>query len=811
MARGKIAGVTLELNADTTKLQKALKDVNKTSRDLKTELNYINKSLKFNPGNADLIAQKHRVLGESIKNTKANLDLLRQTQEKAQEAFARGDLKQDEYDQLTRRILTAENQLKSFTTELDQLNSKSYQVGESLKDIGGKFESAGKKMKTVSLVAAAQGGAMVKMAADFNDAIAKLSTIADASVPISELRKEIIELSNDTGVASSEIANSVYDAISAGRDTADAVDFVRQSTMLAQAGFSDTAATTDLLTTALNAYGLEASKTTELSDMLIQTQNRGKIKVGELAGVMGKVIPVASAANVQMDELSTAFVFLTKNGIAAAESSTYLRAMFSELTKTGSKSDEMLKEISGKSFPELKAEGKTTAEILQMLSEGAQQSGLNLKDMFGSTQAGTAALTLLKDGVSGYNEELKMMNESTGVAEEAFQKVKTPATEFKNAINRLKNAMIEIGTQALPFIEKLANGISSLAKFFSNLSPGMQKFIMLMTAVLAVSAPLLIFIGKMATGIGALITMFSAGGAAAGVFSAAMGALSFVFSPLGLAIMAVIGIGVALYKNWDKIKEKAGQLADWIGEKWENIKNWTSEKWNNIKESISGAWENVKTSVSDGVKNVGEKISSKWEDLKRKTSETWSNIKESIGNAWSNAKENTKNALVTLGEGVLTKWGELSASTAEKWEAIKNAIMTPINAAVDFVKNAIEKIKGFFKFEWSLPKIKLPHFKKVGTGFLGLPKIGIEWYDKGGIFNSPSIIGVGEKRPEFVGALDDLKDIVSDVIRKEGSPQGAGVLITGNTFVVRTDDDIRRIAEELNNLQMRQARGGLSL
>lgn len=811
MARGKIAGVTLEINGDTTKLQKALKDVNKTSRDLKTELSYINKSLKFNPGNADLIAQKQRVLGESIKSTKDKLDLLRQTQEKAQEAFARGDLNQSEYDQLTRQILTAENQLKSFTKELDQLNSKSYQVGESLKDIGGKFESAGKKMKTVSLVAAAQGGAMVKLAVDFNDAIAKLSTIADASVPISELRKEIIELSNDTGVASSEIANSVYDAISAGRDTADAVNFVRQSTMLAKAGFSDTAATTDLLTTALNAYGLEASKTTKLSDMLIQTQNRGKIKVVELAAVMGKVIPVASAANVQMDELSTAFVFLTKNGIAAAESSTYLRAMFSELTKTGSKSDEMLKEISGKSFPELKAEGKTTAEILQMLSDGAQQSGLNLKDMFGSTQAGTAALTLLKDGVSGYNEELKLMNESTGATEEAFQKVQTPATEFKNAINRLKNAMMEIGTQALPFIEKLAHGISSLAEWFANLSPGMQKFIMIMTGILAISAPLLIFIGKLATGIGSLITLFSAGGAAAGVFSAAMGVLSFVFSPIGLAIGAVIGIGVLLYKNWDKIKEKAAQLANWLSEKWENIKNWTSEKWNNIKESISSAWQNTKTAVSDGVKSIGEKISTKWDELKEKTSTTWGNIKESIGSAWENTKEKTKNALVALGESIFSKWGELDGTTQEKWEAIKKAILGPIEKAKEGVRNALEKMKSFFKFDWVLPKIKLPHFKKVGTGFLGLPKIGIEWYDKGGIFNSPSIIGVGEKRPEFVGALDDLKDIVSDVIRKEGSPQGSGILITGNTFVVRTDDDIRRIAEELNNLQMRQARGGLSL
>ena len=93
------------------------------------------------------------------------------------------------------------------------------------------------------------------------------------------------------------------------------------------------------------------------------------------------------------------------------------------------------------------------------------------------------------------------------------------------------------------------------------------------------------------------------------------------------------------------------------------------------------------------------------------------------------------------------------------------------------------------------------------TGQVTAGGAGVQWYDSGGIFRSPTIIGVGEKRPEFVGALDDLRTIVADVIDRKGAG-GGEVLITGNTFVVRTEDDIRRVAEELKRLQDREKRGG---
>lgn len=99
---------------------------------------------------------------------------------------------------------------------------------------------------------------------------------------------------------------------------------------------------------------------------------------------MGKVIPIANSVNFGMDELSASYAQLTKNGIATAESGTYLKQMLSELGKTGSDADKALREMTGKGFADLKKEGVATADILNMMSRYAEQNDMTLKDMFGS-------------------------------------------------------------------------------------------------------------------------------------------------------------------------------------------------------------------------------------------------------------------------------------------------------------------------------------------------------------------------------------------------------------------------------------------
>ena len=210
---------------------------------------------------------------------------------------------------------------------------------------GQKLEAFGQKMMVVSAGIAAFATGAAKMAVDFEDAIAKVSTIMDTgAMSVEEMEDAIVNLSNETGIAAGEIADNVYNAISAGQKTGDAVNFVRQSTKLATAGFAESGDTLDLLTTILNAYGLEAEQVTNVSDMLIQTQNLGKTTVAELSSAMGKVIPTANANKVALDQLCAGYAIMTANGVATAESTTYMNSMLNELGKTGSTTDVILRE-----------------------------------------------------------------------------------------------------------------------------------------------------------------------------------------------------------------------------------------------------------------------------------------------------------------------------------------------------------------------------------------------------------------------------------------------------------------------------------
>lgn len=151
-------------------------------------------------------------------------------------------------------------------------------VGSSLQTIGGKASAIGKKFTTaftLPIVAAFTAG--VKSAADFEQALAKVGTIADTTaVSLITIKDDILALSKEMGISVTDLSEDVYNAISAGQDTADAVNFVANSSKLAKAGFAESSQALDILTTIMNAYGLEAEEVARVSDVLINTQNKGK-------------------------------------------------------------------------------------------------------------------------------------------------------------------------------------------------------------------------------------------------------------------------------------------------------------------------------------------------------------------------------------------------------------------------------------------------------------------------------------------------------------------------------------------------------
>ncbi|WP_282195115.1 phage tail tape measure protein [Thomasclavelia cocleata] len=399
--------------------------------------------------------------------------------------------------------------INSFKTDMDKVKTEAVRKAdevskqlEKIAKVGAGMSKVGSALtKGVTVPLAAAGVAATKMAIDYESSFAKVSTLLDKNVvDYDKYKNDILDASSESKVAVDEFSEAVYGSISAGVDQTKAIKFTTDAMKLAKGGFTDGAKAVDVMTTAINGYSMTADDAAKISDMLITTQNLGKTTVDELASSMGAVIPVAASVNFGMEELSASYAQLTKNGIATAESGTYLKSMLSELGKSGSVTDKALRELTGKGFADLKKEGKSTSEILILLDEEAKKNGKTLKDMFGSVEAGSAALVLAKGNGEEYNEMLAAMQTSAGATQEAFDKMDaTPAEKLKGAVNELKNSAIKLGTNMIPVVTTIADKINELVQWFNKLTPEQQKNIVKWGALAAAAGPVLKITGGLVT------------------------------------------------------------------------------------------------------------------------------------------------------------------------------------------------------------------------------------------------------------------------------------------------------------------------
>ncbi len=320
------------------------------------------------------------------------------------------------------------------------------------------------------------------------------------------------------------------------------------------------------------------------------------------------------------------------------------------------------------------------------------------------------------------------------------------ANDFNDELDTIKAiglvAFQNIGTQLAgylaPALEKVVEYVGRFAKWLSNLDPKLLAIIAAVAGFVAALAPLLIVIGKISQGVGAFIKI-----------------LGLLTGPVGLVILAIaalIAIGVLLYKNWDKIKAKALEL-----------KTKVVTTFNNLKQSVVTTWNNIKTAVTTAVTNMAS--------------------------------------------AVRTKIDSLKSSVASKFQAIKTAITDPISKAKETIKGIIDKIKGLFPLSVGkiFSNIKLPKIQitkgEAPWGIAGkgtAPTIGLDWvnwYAKGGIFNSPTIAGVGDVRGgEAVVPLDKFWD------KMDQMQAGSNIVINING----ANKDPREIAEEVKRMLIKE-------
>lgn len=500
----------------------------------------------------------------------------------------------DNLEEANGRLQKSYEKLQSSQQTLQKINEKQQQVQQSISKTKGQLLGT---IGAIGAIATAVYAGPVQAAQKYETAIAKVGTIADTQeVPLGTLSQQIMQLSNQTGIAASAVADDVYNAISAGQKTADAVNFVTNSTKLAKAGFAESSQTLDVLTTVLNAYGMSADKVGTVSDMLVQTQNKGKVTVGELASSMGKIIPTANASNVSLEQLCAGYAIMTSKGIAAAETTTYMNSMLNELSKSGSTTDKLLREKMGGSFSELMKSGKSLGEILGGIQDEASKSGLALSDMFSSSEAGKAAMSLLSNGVDGFNASVQDMVNSVGATDSAFAKMEdTTEAKMEKAKNSIANLSIVLGQNLLPIVGNMADKVATVVTKVSEFAAANPK---LVQTVLKVAA------GLAALKVGMLTTKLVTLSAEDGILSLAKklvglraGFIENAATSAGFAAkLKAAGSGVLSY--FGNVKGALGGVDSAIG----NIFSG-----NRVIGAVTGFMGNVKASVVNGFMGLATK------------------------------------------------------------------------------------------------------------------------------------------------------------------------------------------------------------
>lgn len=344
-----------------------------------------------------------------------------------------------------------------------------------------------------------------------------------------------------------------------------------------------------------------------------------------------------------------------------------------------------------------------------------------------------------------YNYVLAKTKDAQGDFERTNDGTANSIKMFQAALQDVGTA---IGTQLLPIITPVIQKFADLVGKIANLPEPAQKVITIVGLVVAAVGPLLLVIGSLASAIGSIMSL-------APVVMGAIGGVASTLLPIIGIIAGVVAMGVLLYKNWDKIKEYAGIVKDWVVRKWTELKTAVANIFTGIKTTIFNVWTSIKTTVTNFV----------------------TSIKTSITNAFNSAR----NTVTSIFNG-------LKNTVTMIWNGIKLAITHPVDMAVLGVKVAIAKIKSFFSgLKLKLPDIKLPHFKLTGKLSLAppsVPKLSIDWYKNGGIFTQPTIfggVGVGEAGAEAVLPLKELwremdkRFATQGVVININAPQGMDV------------------------------------
>ena len=653
---------------------------------------------------------------------------------------------------------------------------------KNLAALGKTAKSAGKVVAGAAVAAATAVGtlgvAAVKAAAEYETQLANVSTLltgteAEIAARTAEIGNEILDVSNRTGVATENLTDGMYQVISAFGDSADAAKILETAAKSAAAGNATTTDSVNLLSAVTKGYGdTSAEAVQKAADLSFATVRLGQTSFPELAASMGKVIPLASTLGVEQEQLFGAMATLTGVTGSTAEVVTQLKATMQGFLSPSKNMTAALKSLgyeSGQAL--LESEGLQGA--LEALKGAVNNDELAFAGLFSSVEAQTAVLAMAGNQSENLASKTAEMYEAAGAANAAFEKqTDTLAYDIQMIKNLGANFLTQLGTNILPYVRELAEAAlpvvqEALGKIGAYMTGTIIPAAKTAVKWIAEHKDLLLAI---VAGVGAAIAAYKVykttmtaynavmaiykvvtAASATGTFTLA-GAVSALHLK-ALAICGVIGLvvaaGILLYKNWDTVKAKAGELGAKISAIWANIDGAVTAAISAISErfpllgavlsgvwtSIQDCWANIQAVFSNIISFIDNVFSGNW-------SAAWQNIVNIFGNVFG---------------------------------LIVNLAKVPINAVISAINWVLSKINSI--------SVTIPDWVPgVGGKTLGFHLPTIPTLAAGGVATAPTLAMIGEGgEPEAVLPLSKLAALLDEWSKKPKPTSGGGTRGGGDT------------------------------
>ena len=745
MARN-VSGITIKIDGDTTELQNSLKKVDNQLKTTQSELKNVEKRLKINPSGIELLKQKQKDLQTAIKQTEERLTMLKEAQSKVSEGS-------EEWETLQREINDTETELQRLEQEYKNFGSVAAQqvkqVGEQMQKVGQKMQEIGKDMtRYVTLPIVAAGAKGVKSFAEVDKTMQLTNKTMNNSAEQADMLNDAMEAAASNSIfGMSDAADATLNFARAGL-TAEAAAAALAPAMNLAAGEGGNLDTVSAgLVGTINAFGDSFDRTGEYADVFAAACNNSALDIDSLSSSMSTAAPIFATAGYTIEDAALYMGVMANNGIEASEGANALKTGLAKLIAPAKEGSEWMKKLgievtnADGSMKDTITVQKELHDAFAGLSESEQIAAASA--IFGKNQMSKwlALINTAPDEVGKLNKELRECGGTTQEMSDAMM------DGFGGSIEKLKSSldvlMTSLGKLIAEFLQPVIDKIQAWVDKFNALDDSTKRTIIKIAGIVAAIGPLLIIGGKLITGIGMLLTF-------APLVATAFSGILVPMLLITAGVVALIAVGVWLFKHWDQVKAYAAALRD----------------------AVVNAFNNLKDRVITAVQNLKESTIAGWQQTKAEAVALWENIKSTV----IGAADALKNGVTARLDALKNKVTSICSQIKQKFEDLKNKI-----------KSIADSIKNAFNFNFQMPHIKMPHltitYEEADSSvmkFLGInriPHFSVEWYKKAYenpvLFNSPTVLatpngykGFGDGNgAEIVMGLDKLRELVGSIDR----------------------------------------------